>query len=94
MSAEDEVLSRFYRFRDALLGNDVDTLGALLAPDYRGYNLHVGLEGRELILQAYSPGADSCHEVALWHQALTRSSHASAEKFLCLTYSPSLPTTC
>lgn len=56
MSAEADVLSTFYSFRDALLANDVDTLDALLASDYRGYNLQGGLEGRDLILQAYSPG--------------------------------------
>lgn len=56
MSAEADVLKTFLRFRDALLANDVDTLDALLAPDYRGYSLRGELEARDLILQAYSPG--------------------------------------
>ena len=56
MSAEAEVQDCFHRFRDALLANDVLTLDVLLAPDYRGYNLRGEPEGRELILQAYSPG--------------------------------------
>ena len=56
MPTEAEVKECFYRFRDALLANDVDTLDALLAPDYRGYNLRGEPEGRDMILQAYSPG--------------------------------------
>ena len=56
MSAEAEVRHCFDRFRDALLANHVLTLDALLAPDYRGYNLRGELESRDLILQAYSPG--------------------------------------
>jgi len=56
MPTEADVLNTFHRFRDALLANDVDTLDRLLAQDYRGYNLRGELEGRELILQAYSPG--------------------------------------
>ena len=59
MPGQEEVLRTFRRFRDALLANEVETLDALLAPDYRGYNLQGGLEGRELILQAYSPGVVS-----------------------------------
>jgi len=56
MSAKSEVLSAFNQFRDALKGNDVATLDAMLAPDYRGYSLRGELEGREMILQAYRPG--------------------------------------
>ena len=56
MSAIDEVLSTFNRFRDALMANDVNTLDALLAPTYRGYSLRGELEGRNAILEAYSPG--------------------------------------
>lgn len=57
MSAEAEVLNSFFRFRDALLANDVATLDALLAPDYRGYSLRGELEGRDLILQVYASGS-------------------------------------
>ena len=56
MSSDDEILSVFSRFRDALLANDVDTLEAIMTPDYRGYNLRGGVEGRDVVLQAYSPG--------------------------------------
>lgn len=56
MSPDDELLSAFHGFRDALMANDIERLDALLAQDYRGYNLRGGLEGRELILQVYSPG--------------------------------------
>jgi ketosteroid isomerase-like protein len=56
MPAADEVLSVFSRFRDALFSNDVDTLDAIMAPDYRAYNLRGGLEERDLVLQAYCPG--------------------------------------
>ena len=56
MSSDDEIMSVFSRFRDALLANDVDTLEAIMAPDYRGYNLRGVLEGPDVVLQAYSPG--------------------------------------
>lgn len=56
MSAKDEVLSTFQRFRDALYKCDTQELDRLLAQDYRGYNLAGHLEGRDLILEAYAPG--------------------------------------
>jgi ketosteroid isomerase-like protein len=56
MSAKEEVLLAFQSFRDALYKCDTQELNRLLAQDYRGYNLAGHLEGRDLVLEAYSPG--------------------------------------
>lgn len=59
MSQEDDLLDTFHRFRDALFASDTEALDRLLASDYRGYNLRGEFEGREVILEAYRPGAVS-----------------------------------
>lgn len=56
MTDEESVLSAFDAFTDALKACDIDTLDRLLAPDYRSYNLRGHLEGRDVVLDAYTPG--------------------------------------
>ena len=56
MSAKDEILTVFRSFRDALYKCDTEVLDQILAHDYRSYNLAGHLEGRDLILEMYSPG--------------------------------------
>jgi len=54
--SKEAVLSVFHEFRDALFARDTRTLDALLAEDYRSYNLRGELEDRDVVLKAYSPG--------------------------------------
>jgi hypothetical protein len=53
---QEDVLTCFNRFRDALAACDTEALDELLAQDYRGYTLRGELEGRDVILDAYRPG--------------------------------------
>jgi Domain of unknown function (DUF4440) len=57
MSKENEVLRAFRAVKDALMGNDVETLSELFAEDYRGFNLGGGVDSRALVLEAYQPGS-------------------------------------
>jgi hypothetical protein len=57
-----ELLSAFDEFRDALKTCDTRTLDALMAPDYRSYNMRGELEEREVVLEAYSPGNATLEE--------------------------------
>jgi hypothetical protein len=54
--SKEALLSVFHRFRDALFACDGETLDALLADDYRSYNLRGQLEDRTMVLNAYRPG--------------------------------------
>ena len=60
--SKDALLSVFNRFRDALFACDTATLDTLLARDYRSYNLRGELEDREVVLDAYRPGAATLTE--------------------------------
>lgn len=62
MTKEERVLGSFEAFRDALFASDVEVLDRILAEDYRGYNLRGDLEGREVVLGAYAPGAVSLEQ--------------------------------
>lgn len=62
MPDEQEVITCFNRFRDALMACDTATLDELLADDYRGYSLRGEAEGREVILDAYRPGVTSLEQ--------------------------------
>lgn len=57
MSARDEVLAVFFRFRDALMACDTGALDDLVSQGYRGYNLRGQPEDRNDILETYRPGA-------------------------------------
>jgi hypothetical protein len=59
MTRQDTLVAVFHEFRDALFASDVEVLDRILAADYRGYNLQGHLEGREVVLEAYAPGAVS-----------------------------------
>jgi ketosteroid isomerase-like protein len=59
MSKKEALMATFQEFRDALFASDVPVLDRILAADYRGYNLRGDLEGREVVLEAYAPGAVS-----------------------------------
>lgn len=59
MSRKEALVETFHEFRDALFASDVAVLDRILAADYRGYNLRGELEGREVVLEAYSPGGVS-----------------------------------
>jgi len=54
--SKEAVLSVFHEFRDALFAQDTRTLDALLAEEYRSYNLRGELEDRDVVLTVYSPG--------------------------------------
>jgi hypothetical protein len=57
MSPETQVIIEFGRFRDALAACDTTALDSLLSEGYRGYNLQGHLENRDVVLEAYAPGA-------------------------------------
>ena len=59
MSKKDSLMATFHEFRDALFASNVGVLDRILDDDYRGYNLRGELEGREVALGAYAPGAVS-----------------------------------
>jgi ketosteroid isomerase-like protein len=54
--SKEALLAAFHRFRDALFACDTGTLDALLADDYRSYNIRGELENRHAVLNAYRPG--------------------------------------
>ena len=54
--SKEALLATFHRFRDALYACDTGTLDALLAEDYRSYNLRGEPEDRDVVLNAYRPG--------------------------------------
>ena len=54
--SNEALLSVFHRFRHALFTCDTEALDALLARDYRGYNLRGEMEDRTVVLGAYGPG--------------------------------------
>ena len=56
MSATEEVLQAFYQIREALMEPDTATLNALIAQDYRGFDLRGHVETRDVILEFYRPG--------------------------------------
>ena len=62
MPKEDKLLDTFHRFQFALISNDTEELGRLLAPGYRGYSLRGELEGRNAVLKAWGPGGISMDE--------------------------------
>lgn len=62
MADQSGVLQCFHDFRDALMACDVETLDALMTPDYRGYTLRGELESRDAILDAYRPGVTAMTE--------------------------------
>jgi ketosteroid isomerase-like protein len=62
MTRERSLLSAFDAFTDALKACDTHALDRLLASDYRSYNLHGHLEGRDVALGAYAPGITTLDE--------------------------------
>ena len=57
MNRQETLVAAFDEFRDALFASDVAALDRILAADYRGYNIQGHLEGREVVLEGYAPGA-------------------------------------
>ena len=56
MESSKTLLEAFVSIREALLNNNVDALGELLAEDYCGFD-RTGIEhDRDLMIQAYCPG--------------------------------------
>lgn len=56
MSPEDQILVTFHRIREAFFACDRSTLETLIAENYLGITIYGGVETREEILAAYSPG--------------------------------------
>ena len=55
-SAEERLLSTFEKFKEALLGSDVQALRAMIADDYLGFDPQGRPQDRAMILEAYRPG--------------------------------------
>lgn len=56
MSDKENLLSAFERFRKALFESDIETLRAMIAEDYQGFDPQGRAQGKEMILEAYRPG--------------------------------------
>ena len=56
MNSAEDLLEASERIRHALLNNDVDSLGQLVAEDYCGFDPNGDQHDRAAMLQAYGPG--------------------------------------
>ena len=56
MNRSQTLLEAFAGLRGALLDNNVDTLGELVADDYCGFDPNGAKHDRHMLLQAYGPG--------------------------------------
>ena len=63
MTEKEQVLGTFNAINNALMSNDTKALKELIAENYRGFNLRGGVEGKELILEAYKPGGVRLHQL-------------------------------
>ena len=56
MSAEEQLLLTFERFKEALFDSDVETLREIIAEDYQGFDPQGQPQDLKMILEAYRPG--------------------------------------
>lgn len=56
MTPEEKVLDSFHRIREAFFTADRAALQELVAHDYYGINVYGGIDNRDMMLEAYSPG--------------------------------------
>ena len=56
MSDRNSLLEASERFREALLANDVEALGDLMAEDYVGFDPQGNPQDKKLSIEAYQPG--------------------------------------
>jgi len=56
VSAEEQLLLTFERFKKALFDSDAGALQEIIAEDYRGFDLQGRPQDIEMVLEAYRPG--------------------------------------